>query len=198
MERSCLLVVGKKDVLDKLISERVDSKQRDYMKQVYSIPINQTVADSAIELTPTVKKCDNVVAFNGRRLMEDEILYPGYCGEDCRRFLLDAGLSDYYVIVGTECPGFGYKTFDIVFPQGRCERGEVSSTTAVREFMEETGIKLDNITFDEVEYKKGTTSSSILSNDREPKINVLRHITLLGFTGVRKEMSVYLYKVGIN
>jgi hypothetical protein len=196
MERSCLLVVGKKDVLDRLINERVDSKQKDYMKQVYSIPINKTVAESAIELTSTVKKCDNVVAFNGRRMNEDEILYPGYCGEECRRFLLDAGLSEYYTIAGVESPGFGWKTFDIVFPQGRCEKGEVSSTTAVREFMEETGIKLDNIKFDEVEYKKGNTPTS--GGGGEPKINVLRHITLLGFVGVRKEMSVYLYKVGIN
>lgn len=158
MDRACLLCVGTKDSLENLIATRQHSGKKDYMKYLFSIPIKDNVAVSAIRLTPSV---DFLLPLK-------EILHPGYCGEECRNLLVDLGVADQFVICGIESPGCGYVTYDIVFPQGRCEKGESSRDAAVREFGEETGIKLD--------------SSS-------------KNITFLGFVGKRKEMSVYSYKV---
>lgn len=157
MDRACLLCIGTLDSLHKLIETRQDSKKRDYMKHLFIIPIKDNVAISGMKLT-------NVVDF----LPIGEFLHPGYCGEECRDMLIDAGFSDKFVICGVEFPGCGYMTHDIVFPQGKCENGESSRETAIREFGEETGILLDS------SYK---------------------NILFLGFVGKRKEMSVYVYKV---
>lgn len=157
MDRACLLCVGSKESMDKLISTRQDSGKKDYMKHVFGIPIKDNVAVSAIRLTPSVEHL----------LPMKEILHPGYCGEECRNLLIDSGMADRFVICGIESPGCGYVTYDIVFPQGRCEKGESSREAAIREFGEETGIKFD--------------SSS-------------KNITFLGFVGKRKEMSVYSYR----
>jgi hypothetical protein len=129
------------------------------MKYLFTIPVKDLVTVSAIRLTPDMSNI----------LPPDEFLHPGYCGEECRELLLKAGdQSEKFVICGIEFPGCGYTTHDIVFPQGKCEKNESSRDTAIREFGEETGIKLD--------------SSS-------------RNISFLGFVGKRKEMSVYMYKV---
>ena len=157
MDRACLLCVGTKDSLRKLIETRIDSHKKDYMKRVFIIPIKDSVTVSAIRLTPEVNDF----------LPQNEFLHPGYCGEECRDMLVEAGLHNRFVICGIESPGYGYTTYDIVFPQGKCEKGESSRDTAIREFSEETGIILD-------------TSSNIF---------------FLGFVGKRKEMSVYMYKV---
>lgn len=153
MDRSCLLCVGTKKTLNGLISSRQDSKKKDYMKCVFGIPIKDCVTLSAIRLTPEIEF-----------LPSDEILHAGYCGEECRDMLVDVGMSDLFVICGIESPGCGYTTYDIVFPQGRCEKGESPRDTAIREFMEETGIRPDSF----------------------------RNTIFLGFVGRRKEMSVYM------
>ena len=160
MDRSCLLCVGKKNSLEKLINSRQFSGKKDFMKYIFSIPIKDNVTVSAIRLTPSVEFL----------LPIKEILHPGYCGEECRELILDSNIdvTDCHVICGIESPGCGYMTYDIVFPQGRCEKGESSRTAAIREFAEETGIKLDSFS---------------------------KNITFLGFVGKKKEMSVYLYKV---
>jgi hypothetical protein len=155
--RACLLCVGKKS-LHSLIESRIDSNKKDYMKHIFSIPIKEKVSDSALNITFNMKKF----------LPEDEYLHAGYGGEECRDMLVCAGLSEKYVICGIESPGCGYKTYDIVFPQGKCEKGESSKETAVREFGEETGI--------------------VLKDD-------LHTIFFLGFAGDRKEMKVYLYNI---
>lgn len=156
MERAALLLVGGKNVLDDLIKSRSHSGKNDYMKMLFAIPIKEPVYISAI----------NVTSDAGDIVPKSEYLHPGYTGEECRELLLKHDLEDLYVICGIETPGYGYETYDIVFPQGRCDKGENSRDTAVREFMEETGIKID------------TTKTT----------------ELLGTLGVRKEMAVYLYK----
>lgn len=162
MNRSCLLCVGSKCILLDLISRRTESGEKDYMKYVFAIPMKDSVSLSAIRLTPEMQ---NIM------LPKDEFLHPGYCGEECRDLLLSnpefKNDKDLYAIVGIESPGCGYTTYDIVFPQGRCYKGENSRDTSIREFYEESGIKLD-------------TSKIPL---------------FLGFVGKRKEMSVYAYRV---
>lgn len=161
MDRSCLLCVGSQSVLTDLISKRTDSGEKDYMKYVFAIPMKDSVSVSALRLTPEMQKI----------MPKDEFLHPGYCGEECRDLLLAnvafKNEKDLFAIVGIEEPGCGYTTYDIVFPQGRTDRGENSRDASMREFSEETGIKID-------------TS---------------RHPLFLGFVGKRKEMSVYAYKV---
>ena len=99
------------------------------------------------------------------------ILKPGYCGEKCRSLLINRmiehkyDISNYFVVCGIEFPGNGYPTHDIVFPQGRKERNEFPSMTAIREFIEETGIYLD--------FEK--------------------KIEFLGLVGRNNEMGVYVY-----
>lgn len=163
MDRACLLCVGTKNSLDELIKSRQDSKENDYMKYVFSIPVKDYVSISALRLTHDV----------GHILPGKEFLHPGYCGEECRELLIKAGMIDEYVICGIESPGCGYTTYDIVFPQGRCEKGENSRDASLREFTEETGIKLDGLS----------------------TVNGVKNISFLGFVGRRKEMSVYMYKI---
>lgn len=162
MERSCLICVGTENVLRDLISNRKHSGKNDYMKYLFAIPMDISVSESALKLTPEVKHI----------MPKDEFLHPGYCGEICRDLLINnpefKGEKDLFSIVGIEEPGCGYDNYDIVFPQGRTDRGENSRDASMREFMEETGIKID-------------TS---------------RHPTFLGFVGKRKEMSVYCYLAG--
>ena len=161
MNRSCLLYVGRKSVLMESIKKRVDSGKKDYMKHVFAIPISDSVSVSALRLTPEMKKI----------MPPEEFLHPGYCGEECRDLLISnpsfKNDTDLFVIVGIECPGCGYNTYDIVFPQGRKDRGENSRDASMREFSEETGIRLDT--------------------SRQP--------IFLGFVGKRKEMSVYAYRI---
>ncbi len=158
MDRACLLCTGTKKSLGELINVRQDSKEKDYMKYLFSIPIKDCVTVSALRLTPEVNHI----------LPSKEFLHPGYCGEECRDLLVNSGMTDKFVICGIESPGCGYTTYDIVFPQGRCEKGESSRDAAIREFIEETGIKLDSKS---------------------------KNIYFLGFVGKRKEMSVYMYKI---
>jgi hypothetical protein len=155
--RACLLCVGKKS-LKSLIESRIDSNKRDYMKHIFSIPIKEKVNDSALKLTLDMKEF----------LPVGEHLHAGYGGEECREMLICAGLSEKYVICGMESPGCGYKTYDIVFPQGKCEKGESSRETSIREFTEETGIVLND---------------------------AMNNIFFLGFVGEKKEMKVYLYNL---
>lgn len=161
MYRSCLLCIGNKMSLDRLIVTRKDSNKRDYMKYLFSIPIKDYVCISAIRASSTVKNI----------LPKNDFLRPGYCGEECRNLLIRNGFIDKYVICGIEMPGCGYTTYDIVFPQGRCEKGEDTKTAAFREFSEETGIDLYRIT-------------STIDDNR---------MKFLGFVGKRREMSVYAY-----
>lgn len=156
MDRACLLCVGSKESLQRLINSRQDSGKKDYMKYLFIIPLQDSVAVSAIRLMNNLQQ--GIVPTN-------EFLHPGYGGEECRDMLVKLGLGDKYVLCGIESPGCGYTTYDIVFPQGRCEKGESPRDAATREFTEETGIKVE---------------SSII---------------FIGFTGKRKEMSVYLYVV---
>lgn len=155
MTRSCLLCVGTKDSLEKLIRFRRASDKKDYMKFVFSIPVNEDISVSAEKLSP---RSD---------LPQDEVLHTGYCGDECMSMLNRKGFENKFVICGVEGPSRDYPTHDLVFPQGRTERGETAREAAVREFFEETGIKVDN------------TSS----------------IRLLGFTGKEKEMSVFVCTV---
>ncbi len=156
MERAALLLVGTKDRLNELIKMRRDSHKNDFMKMLFAIPIKDLVRVSALKVTPEASMI----------VPEREFLHPGYCGEECRELLIKHKLDDQYVICGIETPGYGYETYDIVFPQGRCEKGENSRDTAVREFIEETGIPID------------TTKPT----------------ELLGTLGDRGEMAVYLYR----
>jgi hypothetical protein len=162
MDRSCLLCVGRQSVLKDLIRKRIDSGENDYMKYAFAIPVKDTVSVSALRLTPEMR---NIM------LPIDEFLHPGYCGEECRDLLLSHSEfrndNDLYVIVGIESPGCGYTTYDLVFPQGRTDRGENSRDASMREFSEETGID----------------------------IKATRHPLFLGFVGKKKEMSVYAYRV---
>ena len=158
MERSCLLCVGSENILNTLIKNRQDSNKRDYMQRLFCIPIQDYVCVSAFRLTHCVSDI----------LPENQFLHAGYCGEECRKLLIDKGLNNEYVICGLETPGCGYTTYDLVFPQGRCEKGERSKDAAVREFIEETGIYIN------------------------PTDNELK---FLGFIGKRKEMSIYLYLI---
>lgn len=159
MDRSCLLCVGKQQALSDLIAKRVNSGEKDYMKYVFAIPMKDTVSVSALVLTPEMQKI----------MPDGEFLHPGYMGEECRDLLLShpafKNEKDMFAIVGIEEPGCGYYTYDTVFPQGRCNWGENSRDTSMREFSEETGIKLDK--------------------SRMP--------LFLGFTGKKREMSVYAY-----
>lgn len=157
MERGCLLVVGKENKLLELIKGRKHSGKRDYMKKLFCIPIKDLVTTSALNVTPSARDL----------VPDSEVLHPGYCGEECRDLLIKNKLEDVYVICGIETPGFGYITYDIVFPQGRCEKGENSRDTAVREFMEETGIEID------------------------PSVST----ELVGALGNNKEMAIYVYKI---
>lgn len=161
MDRSCLLCIGNKEHLDRLILNRQNSNKKDYMNYLYCIPIKDYVYQSALHLS----KLDELKGV----LPENETLHTGYSGEECRRLLLENKLEDKWVICGIEFPGCGYLTYDIVFPQGRCEKGETSRETAIREFMEETGIQID--------YSSST------------------NVKFLGFVGVKKEMSVYMYEI---
>ncbi len=158
MNRAALLCIGTKEILEKMIETRQHSGKRDYMKQLFSIPLKDYVAISALKCTP----------FSRKIVPENYYLNPGYCGEECRELLLKTypETKSLYIICGIESPGFGYTTYDIVFPQGRCEKGENSRTTALREFTEETGIKLDHT----------------------------RIVPFLGTVGKHKEMHVYVYK----
>ena len=157
MLRSCLLCVGTKDRLKTLIDNRENSGARDYMKNLFCISCEYTVEYSCILFTPNFKEL----------LPKNEILHPGYCGEECRNILIENGHEDKYVICGIECPGYdsGYKTFDIVFPQGKCEKNESQKLASMREFQEETGI---NISIYEKQLKFG------------------------GFVGRKKEMAVWI------
>jgi hypothetical protein len=160
MDRSCLLCIGYKEQLDELISTRQHSNKKDYMNYLFRIPIKDYVYQSAANLS-------NLVEIKSI-LPENETLHTGYSGEECRRLLLENKLEDKWVICGIEFPGCGYLTYDIVFPQGRCEKGETSRETAIREFAEETGIQL------------------------QPSVSSIK---FLGFVGVKKEMSVYMYEL---
>lgn len=161
--RSCLLCVGSQSVLLDLISKRINSGEKDYMKYVFAIPMKDPVSVSAIRLTPEMQKAFVVPS--------NEFLHPGYYGEESRELLIShpefKNEKDLYAIVGIEAPGCGYTTYDLVFPQGRCDRNENSRDASMREFSEESGIKLD-------------TSKIPL---------------FLGFVGKRKEMNVYAYRV---
>lgn len=162
MDRSCLLCIGSQLALNDLILKRIDSGEKDYMKQAFAIPMKDSVSVSALRLTPEMQKY----------MPKDEFLHPGYCGEECRDLLISNPefkneKDNLYAIVGIESPGCGYTTYDIVFPQGRTDKGENSRDASMREFMEETGIKID-------------TSKTPL---------------FLGFVGRRKEMSVYAYRI---
>lgn len=162
MNRSCLLCIGSYSSLSELVSKRIHSGEKDYMKYAFVIPIKDPISVSAEKLTPEIKN----------DIPTGEILHPGYCGEECRELLLNnirfkKDIKDLYIIVGTEFPGCGYVTHDIVFPQGRCDKGENSRDASMREFFEEVGIKLDK--------------------SKTP--------VFLGFVGKKKEMSAYVYRV---
>lgn len=161
MDRSCLLCVGSKSNLQDLISKRIDSGKKDFMKYAFAISMDESVSVSALRLTPEMKKI----------MPDNEFLHPGYCGEECRDLLIRnmdfKKEKNLYAIVGIESPGCGYFTYDIVFPQGRCDYRENSRDTAMREFHEETGISLDN--------------------SKRPQF--------LGLVGKKREMSVYVYHV---
>jgi hypothetical protein len=164
MIRSCLLCVGSYETLQKYIRNRVDSGKKDFMKYVFSIPLSENVSSSSLKLTPILKEI---------LLPPNEELHPGYCGEECRDLLIqNPEFKDYkelWTIVGIEypAPGCGYSTYDIVFPQGRMDKGENSRDASMREFSEETGIFLD------------TTKVPVF----------------LGFVGKRGEMGVYAYRL---
>ena len=160
MDRSCLLCIGDKSILERIIQLREDSKKRDYMKYVFCIPVSKYVEQSAIDISG-IEEIKNI-------LPENEILHTGYCGEECRKLLLTYNLQDKWVICGIEFPGCGYLNYDIVFPQGRSEKGETSRETAIREFIEETGIFI------------------------EPRSS---EIKFLGFVVYKKELSVYMYEL---
>jgi len=161
MDRSCLLCIGTQSELEYLISKRTNSGEKDYMKHVFAIPMRDSVSVSALRLTP---KMYNIIP-------DEEFLHPGYCGEECRELFVSnvefKNEKDLFAIVGIEAPGYGYTTYDIVFPQGRTNWGENSRDASMREFFEETGIKID-------------TSKDPL---------------FMGFVGKKKEMSLYCYRI---
>ena len=102
MNRACLLCVGSKESLQTLVENRNHSGKKDFMNYVFEIPLNEPIYVSAENLTPQV--CHIMPC--------DEILHPGYCGEECRSLLLShpefRHEKDLYAIVGIECPGCGY------------------------------------------------------------------------------------------
>ena len=156
MKRSCLLCVGSIDSIKTLMDSRINSHKGDYMSYLFSIPIKDNICVSAVRLTPVVSHC----------LPPGEVLHPGYCGEECLDLLMEAGFSNKFVICGLESPNCNcdFTTYDIVFPQGKCERDEHPRDAAIREFSEETGIPL----------------------------SIYTYITFLGVVGKYKEMSVYV------
>jgi len=189
--RACLVVVGTKKQLKHWTHHRKSSTQSDWMQVVrpvsLSIPLQNTCAlwkrKKAIgKIVPTKKRLRV-----GNAGEEIHLMLQKHLGADV---IFD---QELHVLAGIECPGTTskrYRHYDIVFPQGSFD-ATVDRTlrdTAVREFLEETGISLATLGVhkaiptspwnqDAWCYHDATTYRSLLAwSDEHPVTVTLQHL----------------------
>lgn len=96
----------------------------------------------------------------------------------CGIILFDEKKESYLLVFGKKSQKWG-------FPKGHMEIGETTRETALREFYEETGFVLDNVTFDNTFIIKNNTYFIITISDKKrhliQKVNYIPDTTEIQF-----------------
>lgn len=142
--RAALAVIGTKRVLRKLVKNRKNSTQSDWMLHMRPISLSVSMQTSC----NLWRKKSELKHYIPRR----EKLHVGNAGESIHHLLQqrfgkdDLFDKEYHMLAGIECPSQHsnlYRHYDVVIPQGSRTLDDYDlRDTAVREFIEETGISL--------------------------------------------------------